>query len=62
MQGITKYFSEARTELSKVSWPTRRQAVKLTIALIIFCAVVGAFIGVVDYFFRQGLERLILKV
>lgn len=61
LKELANYFKEAKGELQKVSWPSRRQAIRLTIAVIIFSAIVGAFIGAVDYVFRLGLERLILR-
>ncbi|MBP7670755.1 preprotein translocase subunit SecE [Candidatus Gracilibacteria bacterium] len=51
---VSNYIKESFEELHKVSWPTRQQAVKLTVIVLIFCAVVGVFLGLVDY----GLSEL----
>jgi preprotein translocase subunit SecE len=45
-------------ELRKVTWPTRREAIRLTIMVIIVCAVVGIFLGAIDY----GFSELVAKV
>lgn len=47
--------------MAKVVWPSRQEAVRLTILVIIFSIIVAAFIGLVDEGFRVVLERLILK-
>lgn len=40
-------------ELRKVTWPTRRETIRLTIMVIIVCAVVGIFLGAIDYGFAE---------
>jgi preprotein translocase subunit SecE len=61
MNAIFNYFAEARAELAKVNWPTRPQIIRLTILVIVFCAVMAAFLGTIDYIFAQGLQKIILK-
>lgn len=61
MQKLLNYFSEARAELSKVTWPTPKQAMRLTAVVIGFSVALAAFIGGLDYLFSQGLQKLILK-
>ena len=46
--GIQRYFSETVGELRKVSWPTRQEAVQLTIIVLIVMVFMGAFLGLVD--------------
>ncbi|HUC87088.1 MAG TPA: preprotein translocase subunit SecE [Candidatus Saccharimonadales bacterium] len=61
MHRLQRYFQQSWAELAKVVWPTRRQAIRLTIAVIIFSLVLAAFIGIVDYFYTLGLQSLISK-
>ncbi len=61
MQRLFKYFHDARIELTKVTWPTRAQALRLTMVVIIFTLAMALFIGAADYVFSQGLQKLILK-
>jgi len=61
MKPLINYIAESRAELAKVTWPTRRQAMRLVVALVIFSLVVGAFIGGLDYIFSTILQKLILK-
>ncbi len=49
VDGIRQFFYDTRTELRKVVWPTREQAVNLTGLVIAVSVAVAAFIGVVDF-------------
>ena len=51
---IKDYFKTSLEELTKVTWPTKNQAVKLTIIVIIFCVITAGLLGVIDF----GLNEL----
>lgn len=51
---IPKYFRNSWQELRQVSWPDRRQTVRLTFAVMAFATVFGIAIAIVDY----GLDKL----
>jgi preprotein translocase SecE subunit len=55
------YLRQSRNELSKVVWPTRPQATRLTIAVVIFSLVLAAVIGVLDLLYTDAIQALILK-
>lgn len=46
---ITTYINDAISELRHVRWPTRQQAVRLSIIVLIFTAVVSVAFGLIDY-------------
>ena len=56
---IRRWFSETRSELRKVTWPTPEQTRNLTLVVLAVCIAMGAFLGIVDYVLTQ-LVRLIL--
>lgn len=62
MNRILNYFKESQAELARVTWPTRKQAAKLTVAVIVFSIILALFIGAIDYLFSKGLQLLIRKV
>lgn len=62
MQKIAQYFKDSWVELQKVSWPNRKQAIKLTAAVLIFSVVFALYIGLLDTIFSNLLQKLILKV
>jgi preprotein translocase subunit SecE len=45
---IITFFQEARSELSKVTWPNREQTLNLTGAVIVMTVGIAAFLGLVD--------------
>jgi preprotein translocase subunit SecE len=55
---FTKFYTETRSELRKVVWPSRKEWVNLTIIVIAVALAVGAVLGLIDYIF----ERLILLI
>ena len=61
MKRISQYLKSSWTELGKVSWPTRAQALRLTAAVIVFSVAFAAYIALLDGLFSKALEKLILK-
>lgn len=47
-EGLFAYFRNSWIEFKKVVWPNRDDAVKMTIFVIIFVAILSAFIYAVD--------------
>jgi preprotein translocase subunit SecE len=56
---IISYFTQSWTELTKVAWPTRKQAIAMTIAVIVLTLFVGALLGFFDFFLSKALTSLI---
>ena len=48
---IVKYFKETRAELRKVAWPSRQEAVNLTLIVVAFTVFMAAVLGIMDYIF-----------
>ncbi len=55
MNKVSSFLKEVQVELKKVTWPTRRQAVRLTTLVVGVSLMVGLYIGVLDY----GLTKLV---
>jgi preprotein translocase subunit SecE len=58
IERIKLFFSETRTELKKVTWPTRQELKESTIVVIVSTFIVTIFVGVVD----QIISRIIRLV
>ncbi len=43
------FLKEVKAELTKVTWPTRKQTMGTTLVVIVFVFVVSAFLGLFDY-------------
>lgn len=56
-----KYFRESWTEVKKVKFPTRREAIRLTIAVFVFSGFFALVTALADYGLTKAVERIILK-
>jgi len=56
---IVRYFADSFSELRKVTWPTKNQAIKLTAIVLGFCLFMALVIGVIDFLFNSGYKYLI---
>ena len=48
---MKKYFKDTKSELKKVTWPSKEQLKKNTIIIITFIIIVGIFLFAVDMLF-----------
>ena len=51
---VRQFLREVRVELSKVTWPTRRDTIASTSVVLIIVILIAAFLGIVDL----GLSKL----
>ena len=58
--GFPNFIAECWGELKKVDWPNQRQVMTGTVAVIIACAIVGAYLYGADLVFRPFVERVLL--
>jgi preprotein translocase subunit SecE len=56
-----RYFRETGGEMRKVSWPTRQEAINLTIVVLIVTGATSIVLGALDYAFTT-LFRLIIAL
>ena len=45
-------------ELKKVTWPTRKETIRLTLVVIAISLIIGMYIGIIDILLTQGLSLL----
>ncbi len=61
MDKTINYIKEVVAEGKKVTWPTRKQTIYFTIAVLIISAFVAYYLGLFDYLFAKGLGLLLIK-
>lgn len=61
MQQLQRYLQQSWVELSKVVWPSRKDSIRLTVAVIVFSIVLAIIIGIIDFAFTKILQKIILK-
>jgi preprotein translocase subunit SecE len=54
-----QFIQQVRSEVAKVSWPSRREVVLTTIMVFIMAALTAAFFSVVDIIIRFGLTAVL---
>ncbi|MEI6316314.1 MAG: preprotein translocase subunit SecE [bacterium] len=56
---ITTYLKETRAEFKHVTWPTRKQAIMYSVAVIVISLFIAYFLGAFDRVFQFGLGKLL---
>ncbi len=57
--GVFRFFIEVIAELRRTTWPSRQEATRLSILVLIVAAFFGVFLGAIDYGFGRLAEFLI---
>jgi preprotein translocase subunit SecE len=52
---VREFFEQAQVELKKVTWPTRKETLTTSTAVVILVVIMSLFLGLVDI----GLARII---
>ncbi|MFA5009068.1 MAG: preprotein translocase subunit SecE [Candidatus Paceibacterota bacterium] len=58
---IINFFREVGMEIKKITWPTRKEAIKYTFTVIVITLIVALFLGFFDFGFQQLLEKFVFK-
>ena len=58
-RALSDYVRDVRVEMSKVSWPSRRELRDQTVVVIVMVILVSIFIGIVDRLLTLAFEALI---
>lgn len=59
MSKFTEYLKETKTEMKHVIWPSKSQTIYYTLIVIILSVVIAYYLGVFDYIFSLGLQKII---
>jgi len=58
-QNAKQFYLDVRSEMKKVSWPSRQEVVGTTVVVIGAVFFFGFYLGLVDYLLGLGLDRLL---
>ena len=59
MNSIKQYFKGSIKEFNNVTWPTRKQAIRMSTVVLIFMIVSAIALGIVDYLLSDGYKALL---
>lgn len=51
-----RFLSSISDELKKVTWPTRKKTIQLTLTVFTICLIVGLYVGIIDFLLAKVLE------
>jgi len=54
-----QFIQQVRSEVSKITWPTRREVLLTTVMVFALSALAALFFGLVDLIIRFGLQALL---
>jgi len=57
--GPLDFLRQAYAELKKAKWPTRKEAIRLTMVVIIVSVFVGAYIAACDFLLTRAVTLLV---
>jgi preprotein translocase subunit SecE len=58
---VAKYLIEAKVELKKVAWPTRKETLNYTLIVIGVSLGIALFLGAADFGLSAGIQALIAR-
>jgi preprotein translocase subunit SecE len=62
MNKLIEYIKSAIAEMKKVTWPTKKETKNYTLMVIGVSIGVALFLGLLDYIFAFGLDKIISRV
>lgn len=55
------FLKEVKSEMKKVSWPSRQEVIRLTLIVIVSSVIVAVYIGGLDFVFTKLMALLVRK-
>ena len=59
---VVDFFRDVRAEVRKVTWPTMDELKKATLVIVIFVAILGIVIGLMDATFQFVFVKAVAKL
>ncbi len=61
MNKTIEYLKEVRVEMGHVTWPTRKQTIHFTLAVLLVSLFIAYYLGLFDKVFSYGLQYLFTR-
>ncbi len=55
----SQFAKDIESEAKRITWPSRQETVKSTLAVIVISAIFASFLGVVDYAFSWVIRQIL---
>ncbi|MEE9215317.1 MAG: preprotein translocase subunit SecE [Thermodesulfobacteriota bacterium] len=53
------FFKDVEVEAKRITWPSRNEAIKSTLAVVFISAIFASFLGLIDFVFSLVVKSLI---
>jgi len=60
-EAAKQFLREVKTELKKVTWPSRKDALSGTLVVLVAVFIIAIFLGVVDFWLSKLIKMLLEK-
>lgn len=54
----SNFFNDLVEELKRVTWPTKKETIRLTVVVILISLIIGLYVGIIDILLAKGLETV----
>ena len=54
-----QFIQQVRSEVSKITWPTRREVLLTTVMVFVMSAIAALIFALVDLFIRSGIQSIL---
>ena len=61
MNKIKQYFQDSIKDFNNVTWPTRKQAIRISVIVFVFMIISAIILGAVDQMLASG-YKMLLKI
>lgn len=61
MKQVLAFLRDAKTELLRVNWPTRKEVLRYTEIVVAISFAVAVFLGVLDFSFSWLVENVVFR-
>lgn len=59
VQQLKEFFDESIVEMKKVTWPTRKETIATSVAVLVMVVFMSLFLGVVDLGLAKAIEAIL---
>ncbi len=56
---LREFFEESKVEIKKVTWPTRKETITTSIAVVVLTIIVSLYLGIVDFALSRVVEFIL---
>lgn len=61
MFNIVKFLSQTKVELSKVTWPTKKETIELTQVVVLVSLLISVYLGGLDFLYSYLVASLLIR-